>query len=131
MFEGSKAIDEKATLFSRAFDDLLRELVKATSERLIEVTEDFAGDETNFNEAIYIEGPDGDHSLIVVEEEIVDYLRANPIIVDAMKSSREFENEADDDLFKAARAIVNESLRFTEDEWEVKYPTDKQARFSR
>lgn len=129
MFSGSKEIDGATEALNTAYQNLLRSLVVATSVRIIEVTEDFAPDTTDFNEAIYVGGPDGDHSLIVVEDEIADYLRSQPHIVDAMKMSREFENEHDDDLFKAARAIVNESLRLTEIDWEEKYPSDKPARF--
>jgi hypothetical protein len=40
-------------------------------------------------------------------------------------------SEAEDDLYKAARAIVNESLRLTEIDWEEKHPTDKPAKFPR
>jgi hypothetical protein len=129
MFSGSKEIDGATEALNTAYQNLLRSLVVATSARIIEVTEDFAPDTTDFNEAIYVGGPDGDHSLIVVEDEIADYLRSQPHIVDAMKMSGEFENEHDDELFKAARAIVNESLRLTEIDWEEKYPSDKPARF--
>ncbi|MNU40319.1 hypothetical protein D3C71_290320 [compost metagenome] len=129
MFSGSKEIDGATEALNTAYQNLLRSLVVATSARIIEVTEEFAPDETDFNEAIYVGGPDGDHSLIAVEDEIVEYLRARPHIIDAMKMSREFENEAQDDLYKAARAIVNESLQITEINWEEKYPTDKSARY--
>lgn len=129
MFSGSKEIDGATEALNSAYQNLLRSLVVATSARIIEVTEDFAPDTTDFNEAIYVGGPDGDHSLIVVEDEIADYLRSQPHIVDAMKMSDEFENEHDDELYKAARAIVNESLRLTEIDWEEKYPSDKSARY--
>jgi hypothetical protein len=131
MFSGSKEIDSATEALSAAYQNLLRSLVVATATRIIEVTEDFAPDETDFNQAIYVGGPNGDHSLIAVEDEIVDYLLAHPHIVDAMKMSKEFENEAEDDLYKAARAIVNESLQLTEIDWEEKYPTDKPAKFRR
>jgi hypothetical protein len=129
MFSGSKEIDGAAEALNTAYQNLLRSLVVATAARIIEVTEDFASGETSFNEAIHVDGPDGDHSLIAVEEEIADYLRTRPHIVDAMKMSREFENEADDDLYRAARAIVNESLPLAEINWEEAYPSDKPARF--
>lgn len=106
-------------------------MVAVASERLIEVTEDFAPDVTDFNEAIYVGGPDGDHSLIAVEDEIADYMRARPYLIDAMRMSEEFENDAMDDLSKAARAVINESLPLTEINWQEKYPTDAPSRFNR
>lgn len=129
MFSGSKEIDSATEALNTAYQNLIRSLVVATAARIIEVTEDFAPDETDFNEAIYVGGPDGDHSLIAVEDEIVEYLRPRPHLVDAMKMSGEFENDGADDLYKAARAIVNESLQLTEIDWEAKYPSDKPARF--
>lgn len=129
MFVGSKEINAATESFSAAYQNLLRALVDATSARIIEVTEEFAPGETDFNHAIYVGGPDGDHSLIAVEDEIIEYLGPRPYLVDAMRMSSEFENEGDEDLIKAARAIVNESLQFAEMKWGEKYPTDKPARF--
>lgn len=131
MFEGTKEIDETTTKLKEAYQNLLRSLVTAASARIIEVTEDYAPDETDFNEAIYVDGPDGCHSLIAVEDEIVEYMRPRPYLVDAMRMSNEFDNDATDDLWRAARAVVNESLGLTETLWREKYPTEAASRFIR
>ncbi|NTF17378.1 hypothetical protein G6L37_02980 [Agrobacterium rubi] len=131
MFAGSKEIDDATTKLNEAYQNLIRSLVFVASDRIIEVTEEFAPDETDFNEAIHIEGPEGVHSLIAVEDEIVEYMRARPHLVDAMRMSEEFDNEATDDLWRAARAVINESLPLTEINWQEKYPADKPAGLSR
>lgn len=122
MFSGSKEIDSATEALNSAYQNLLRSLVAATAVRLVEVTSDFAPDETDFNEAIHVEGPDGEHSLVAVEDEIVEYLRVRPHLVDAMKMSEEFDNEATDDIWRAARAMVNESLSVAETGWGEKHP---------
>jgi hypothetical protein len=129
MFLATKEITDGTIAVEKAYRSLLHSLVAATTKRLIEVTEEFAPDETEFNRAIHVEGPDGDHSLIAVEDEIVEHLRSRPHLVDAMRMSGEFDNEATDDLWRAARAMVNESLALAEIAWEDKYPTDKAPRF--
>lgn len=129
MFSGTKQIDAATEALNKAYQSLLQELVEETATRIIEVTEEFATGETDFEAAIHVAGPDGDHSLITVEEEIAYYLLTRPTLVDVMKISEEFDNEAPTDLWKAARAMVNESLRIAEMRWEEKYPSDKPSRF--
>lgn len=131
MFGGSKAIDAATEKLNEAYQHLLRTLVSAASDRIIEVTEEYAPDETDLNVAIYVDGPDGYHSLIAVEDEIVDYMRARPHLVDAMRMSEEFDNDATDDLWKAARAVINESLMLTEITWRKKHPTEAPSCFIR
>lgn len=131
MFEGSREIDAATDKLREAYQNLLRTLVAATSARIIEVAEEFAEDETDFSEAIHKEGPDGEHALIAVEDEIVEYMRPRPNLIDVMRMSEEFDNEATDDLWRAARALVNESLALAEMDWQAKYPSDKPTRYAR
>lgn len=131
MFAGSREIDAATEKLNEAFRELLKGLVDKAVDRLIEVTEDFAPDETDFNVAIYVPGPEGDHSLIAVEDEIVDFMRSRPHLVDAMRLSEEFDNDALDDLWRAGRAVVNESLALAEMKWRETYPTETEARFNR
>ncbi len=86
-------------------------MIEQTAARLIEVTEEFADGEQDWDEAIYIDGPDGDHSLIAVEGELAGLMEERPAMIDAMRSSIEWETEIfNDDPSRAARALVNESL---------------------
>ncbi len=86
-------------------------MVEQTAARLIEVTEEFADGEQDWEEAIHLDGPDGDHSLIAVEGELAGIMEEHPAMIDAMRSSIEWENEIfNDDANRAARALVNESL---------------------
>lgn len=86
-------------------------MIEQTAARLVEVTEEYADGELDWEEAIHLDGPDGDHSLIAVEGELAGIMEEHPSMIDAMRSSIEWENEIfNDDANRAARALVNESL---------------------
>jgi hypothetical protein len=86
-------------------------MVEQTAARLVAVTSEFAEGEEDWEEAIHAEGPVGDHSLIAVEGELAGIMEERPAMIDAMRSSIEWENEIfNDDASRAARALVNESL---------------------
>ncbi|MNU40328.1 hypothetical protein D3C71_290410 [compost metagenome] len=86
-------------------------MIEQTAARLVDVTEEYADGELDWEEAIHLDGPDGDHSLIAVEGELTGIMEEHPSMIDAMRSSIEWENEIfNDDANRAARALVNESL---------------------
>jgi hypothetical protein len=129
VFEGNKTIDEKSAAFSTAQQQLMRELIDAASDRLVEIAGEFAPGESDFQSAISEEGgPEGDHALIALEEEIAEYLRPRPRVIDALRTSIEFDNERDDDLYKGAMALVNESIAFAEAKWEAVQSAPNAAR---
>jgi hypothetical protein len=93
-------------------------MIEQTAARLVEVTEEFADGEQDFEEAIHIDGEDGEHSLFAVEGELAGIMQGSPAMIDAMRSSIEWENEIfNDDPSRAARALVNESLESAKVLW--------------
>ncbi len=99
-----------------------RYMIEQTIRRLIEVTEEFAPGEKDFDTAISIEGPNPNsgHSLIAVEDELDVFMRAHPKMIDVMRDSVEFENERTEDFGRAARALVNESFEEFRARWKAR-----------
>lgn len=122
MFD-NESIRAATAVISENNDRLRALMISETVEQLIEVTERFAPGETEFDVAIYVEGPyanDG-HSLIFVEERLIEIMVGNHAFVDAMRDSPEFDNEWEDDVRRAARALVNEALPEFESRWNEKH----------
>lgn len=93
-------------------------MIEQTATRLVEVTAEFADGEEDWEEAMHIDGPDGDHSLIAVEGELAGIMENHPAMIDTMRSSIEWENEIfNHDPARAARALVNESLETAKALW--------------
>lgn len=104
----------------KAASDLKAYMIEETVKRLIKVTksEEFAGDEPDFDTAIYVDGPDGDHSLIAVEDELAEIIRGRPAMIDVMRDSIEWDTQIfNDDAVRAARAVVNESFELFKKTW--------------
>lgn len=95
----------------KAKSELKTYMIEETAKRIVEVTSEFAGDETDFDTAIHEDGPDGDHSLFAVEDEIARIMENRPNLIDVMRDSVEWDTEIfNDDTRRGARALVNESL---------------------
>lgn len=120
MLGGGREIDVAVEKIRDEYENVLRLVTEQVASRIVDLAEEFAPDETDFRTAIHEEGPEGEHALIVVEDEVAEFIKARPRLIDAMKMSEEFDNEADQrgDLSKAARAIVNESLFLAEVKWD-------------
>lgn len=93
-------------------------LVATTAADLIETAIRFAPGQEDFREAIHTSGPDGDHALIAVEDELARYFSRYPIAMNVMRDSREWDNEVrHDNASRAALATVNESIAKAEEVW--------------
>lgn len=101
--------------------ELLAYMIEKTAARIVEVTLDFTdGSVDDWAEAIYVDGPDGDHSLIAVEAELSGIMEGRAAMVDALRDSIEWDEEIfDHDTQRAARALVNESLPLADELWDA------------
>jgi hypothetical protein len=118
MFQDSWETTIHIERIERDFAALKAYMIEQTAVRLVEVTEEFADGEEDWEEAIHVDGEDGDHSIIAVEGELAGIMQGYPAMIDAMRSSIEWENEIfNDDPSRAARALVNESLESAKVLW--------------
>lgn len=100
--------------------ELKNHMIDETAKRLVEVamSEDFAADEDDFDTAVHVDGPDGDHALFAVEEQLAEIMRNRPAMIDVMRDSIEWETTTfNDDAMRAARALVNESFDAARKVW--------------
>jgi hypothetical protein len=119
MFDDSWETNIQLDRLEKNRSELQVYMIDKTAERLVEVTLDFTeGGITDWSEAIHEEGPDGEHSLLAVEAEIVEIMQSRNALVDVMRNSVEWDEELySDDAQRAARALVNESLEQAEALW--------------
>lgn len=110
MFEDSWETNIHIDRIEKDREALKAYMIEQAAARLVAVTADFADGEEDWKEAMHLDGPDGDHSLMAVEGELVGIMETHPAMIDAMRTSIEWDNEVfNDDANRAARALVNES----------------------
>ena len=121
MFDNKTELETKIHAGSVSLTELKSLIKEKTLDRLLQVVEEFAPNESSFDEAVYVDGPDPDqgHSLITVENELANFMRENPLMADAMRDSIEFDTTDRPDEFQAAaRAAVNECFDDFREQWE-------------
>lgn len=95
-------------------------LMQMAANAIVRTAQDIAPNAADFKEAIHEDGPDGDHALIVVEDEIAKIFERNPELIAVMRASGEWDEQVrQSDESRAALALVNESIATAEDVWQV------------
>lgn len=85
-------------------------LINTIAQLLVERGMEFAEGETDFKKAMHTEGPNGDHTLIVVEDEVARTFGNNPLLAELMQGSPEWDDEVRKDYqSQAAYAAINEA----------------------
>ncbi|NTF17367.1 hypothetical protein G6L37_02925 [Agrobacterium rubi] len=119
MVEDSWETNIRLEVVKKSPSELRSYLIGETAARIIAVVADITNEEiSDWTDAIHEDGPDGDHSLFVVEAELAGIMEDRPTMVDAFRDSIEWDVEVFSlDTHRAARALVNESLPLAESLW--------------